>query len=202
LLAVSEDDIPSAIKGLELDKDRLAAVWRIAAYTTANCLVAMQLNQLRAYRLRPVELLIFDIVALASVQRNFRELRHLDAATVDLRPTDESNGTISRRRVSDITGLPRATVARIVLRLIGRGMVHEVGRGHLQVPVGVVLQGQHSFDLSEMFTPLVLLMEQFARLGIVRQTCRSGGDTDDPRMGNVSFEAFPQFENFLELPCG
>jgi DNA-binding IclR family transcriptional regulator len=132
---------------------------------------------LRAYRLRPAELLVFDIVALASVQRNFRDLRQLDAVTADLCPTNEGNGAISRRRVADITGLSRSTVARILDRLIDRGMVHERRRGHLQVPVGVVLQGQHSFDLAEMFTPVALLTDQLVRLGVVRQVSGAHGDT-------------------------
>ena len=184
----SEDNIPNAIKGLELDKDRLAAVWRIATYATANCLVSMQLNELRAYRLRPAELLVFDIVALASVQRNFRNLRSLDATTADLCPTNESNGTISRRRVADITGLPRATVARILDRLMDRGMVHELRRGHLQVPVGVVLQGQHSFDLTEMFTPVVLLMDQLVRLGVVKQNTGAFDDATVSHSEDIEVE--------------
>jgi hypothetical protein len=128
----------------------------------------MQLRELKLYGLRPAELLVFDTIALASVQRTFRMVRYLDPGTLDLQPTDDSNGTISRRRVADTTGLSRATVGRILERLIKRGMVVEVGRGHLQVPVGVVMQGEFECDLEEMFAPVILMMDQFIRLGIVR----------------------------------
>ncbi|MBL0924926.1 MAG: helix-turn-helix domain-containing protein [Sphingomonadaceae bacterium] len=128
----------------------------------------MQLKELNLYKLRPSELLVFDTIALASVQRTFRTVRRLGPDTTDLKLTDAANGTISRRRIADTTGLPRATVGRILDRLMARGMVVEVARGRLQVPVGVVLQGQFACDLEEMFAPIILMMDQFVRLGIVR----------------------------------
>ena len=155
-------------ESLEFDWVRHAEVWRLSAYSAANCLVAMQLNEMKYYRLRPAELLVFDIVALASVQRTFRKVRKLEETTSDIRPTNASNGSISRRRIADITGLPRATVARILQRLMARNMVHEIARGQLQVPTGIVLQGREPCDLDEMFAPIALLFDQYLRLGIIR----------------------------------
>lgn len=159
---------------MEFDWVRHAEVLRLSAYSAANCLVAMQLNEMKYYQLRPAELLVFDIVALASVQRTFRNVRKLEETTPDIRPTNASNGTISRLRVADITGLPRATVARILQRLMERGMVHEVARGRLQVPTGIVLQGRGPCDLDDMFAPIALLFDQYLRLGIIR--ARKGPD--------------------------
>jgi DNA-binding MarR family transcriptional regulator len=177
--------IPSQVAYLEFEKSRHADVWRMATYAAANCLVEMQLKELRLYGLRPAELLVFDTIALASVQKTFRTVRHLGANTSDLQPTDEGNGTISRRRVAETTGLPRATVGRILDRLKARGMVSEVGRGRLQVPVGVVMQGEFACDLEDMFAPIILMMDQFVRLGIVqvrdRRRDNVTSDADDVR---------------------
>jgi hypothetical protein len=178
--------IPSQVAYLEFDKSRHVKVWRMAAYAAANCLVEMQLKELNLYRLRPAELLVFDTIALASVQKTFRTVRHFDSETADLQPTDNNNGTISRRRVADTTGLPRATVGRILDRLIARGMVVEVARGRLQVPVGVVLQGEFACDLEEMFAPIIVMMDQFVRLGIVRSRPLESDVTRSAAAGGIS----------------
>lgn len=174
--------MPSDIVNLEFDKSRHLEVWRLAAYSAANCLVSMQLKEMKLYGLRPAELLVFDTIALASVQRGVRNLRKFDPSIADLRPTNESNGTISRRRVAETTGIPRANVGRILTRLMDRGMVIEVGRGQLQVPIGIVLQGAYACDLEEVFTPIIQMMDQFVRLGIVRGKSKGNDLTPDTRM--------------------
>jgi hypothetical protein len=138
-------------------------------------MVAMQIKEMELYKLRPAEMLVFDLVALSSVQRNFRTVRDLDDHTDDLHPSNEANGRISRRRIADATGLPRATVGRILERLMKRGMIVEVARGELQVPVGVALQGPYACDLDELIHPVVVMMDQLFRLGIVR--ARSHGSS-------------------------
>jgi hypothetical protein len=140
----------------------------LAAYATANMLLSMQLNQMRLYRLRPLDLIVFHLVAVASVQRSIRDVRKLDRHTVDIHPTDVLNGTISRRRIAESTGIARATVSRSLGRLIQRGMVVERGRGRLQVPVGIALQGEFTIDPNELYAPVLTLIGQFMRLGIVR----------------------------------
>ena len=150
------------------DKQRHGEVWRLAAYATANCLVAMELSQLRLYGLRPVDLLIFNVVALASVQKTVRDVRALDLATHDISPDDFLNGTISRRRIADVTGVPRTTVARALVRLIAREMVVERGRGQLQVPVGVALQGRFNANIEQLYAPVIQLFDQLMRMGVVR----------------------------------
>ncbi len=86
----------------------------------------------------------------------------------DIVPTNDRNGTISRRRIADATGIARATVSRSLRRLIDRGMVVERGRGKLQVPVGIVLQGDFAIDPTTLYAPIACLFEQFLRLGVVR----------------------------------
>lgn len=129
----------------------------------------MQIKQIGLYKLGPVDLMIFNVIALASVQKSVRSIRHFDAATDDIAPTNEANGTISRRRIADVTGLPRSNVARALKRLMDRDMVVERSRGHVQVPVGLVLQDQFACDFKELYAPVVTMMEQFMKLDIVRQ---------------------------------
>jgi predicted transcriptional regulator len=127
----------------------------------------MELKLLRLYGLRPLELLVFHVVALATVQKTMRDVRHPDTKIFDVIPHDVNNGTISRRRIADVTELPRTTVARVLDKLKDRGMVIERARGRLQVPVGVALQGRFEAPVDEIFAPILTLFGQFYRLGIV-----------------------------------
>lgn len=59
--------IPTRSVTLEFDTDRYNQVWRLATYFTENALMEMQLTQLKLYKLGPLDLMIFNLVALASV---------------------------------------------------------------------------------------------------------------------------------------
>jgi biotin operon repressor len=133
-----------------------------------NCVLAVQVRQLRLYGLGPLDLLVFNIVAVASVQRTIRNVRKMDHSTADISPTNELNGTISRRRIADSTGISRGTVARSLARLMKKGLVVERSRGRLQVPTGIILRGQYACDPDELYAPVLGMMEQFLRLGVVR----------------------------------
>lgn len=65
----------------------------------------MQLTQLKLYRLGPLDLMIFNLVALASAQRSIRAGPSEDDTIDDIVSTDEPNGSISRRRIADVRGL-------------------------------------------------------------------------------------------------
>lgn len=49
-------------------------------------------------------------------------------------------------------------------------MIIERGRGKLQVPVGVVLQGRLAIDPVQLYTPIIGLFEKFVRLGLMKIT--------------------------------
>lgn len=160
---------------VELDKERLAEVWRRAAYALGNCLLTNQLMQMKLYDLKPVDLLVFNLVAVASVQRSARSIRQVDASSRDFSPSDEGNGAISRRRIAECSGLARTSVARSLSRLMARCMVVELGRGRLQVPVGIIMNGNYEIDPNDLYGPVVGLFEQLLRLGVVRFTEQSAG---------------------------
>lgn len=133
-----------------------------------NCFLSIQLQQMKLYDLKPVDLLVFNLIAVASAQKSARSVRNLTDQTGDFLPTDYGNGSISGRRISEITNLARTSVSRSLSRLKERGMVVERGRGRLQVPVGIILQGPFSIESDALFAPIIGLFEQLARLGVVR----------------------------------
>lgn len=153
---------------VELDEERHAEVWRRAAYALGNCLLANQLMQMKLYDLKPVDLLVFNLVAVASVQRSARSIWQVDASSCDFNPSDDGNGAISRRRIAECSGLARTSVSRSLSRLMTRGMVIEYGRGRLQVPVGIIMNGNYEIDPNDLYGPVVGLFEQLLRLGVVR----------------------------------
>jgi hypothetical protein len=153
---------------VELDNLRHSEVWRRSAYAVGNCLVATQLMQMKLYKLKPVDLLVFNLTAIASVQRSARSLRQIDSSSGDFNPSDEGNGTISRRRIAECSGLARTSVSRSLSRLIARGMIVEIGRGRLQVPVGIIMRGDYEIDPNDLYGPVAGLFEQLLRLGVMR----------------------------------
>lgn len=152
---------------VEFDPKRHTEVWRLTAYSAETCILQMQIDQLRLYKLKPLDLLVFNLVALASVQRPIRAVAG-NGVGGDLQPSNESNGTISRRRVAESLGLARTSVGRALDRLMSRGMVVERSRGRLQVPVGIVLQGPYASDPAELYSPVMTMVDQFLTLGVLR----------------------------------
>jgi hypothetical protein len=128
----------------------------------------MQLKQMKLYDLKPVDALIFNIVALASVQRSFRGVRNINESSRDFVPSEESNGSISRRRIAESTRISRTSVARSLDRLFEKQLVTERSRGRLQVPVGIILRGRFAIGVEELYGPIVTLFEQLLRLGVLR----------------------------------
>jgi DNA-binding transcriptional ArsR family regulator len=158
----------------QFDRDRYNDVWRLAVYVTTNHMLSIHLRSMEIFRLRPAELLVFQIVAAANIQRPVRAEGHLGRDTTDIVPGDETNGTISRRRIAETTGLPRETVRRLLERLKARGLVVERGRGKMQVPVGIIMQGEYSCDPMEMFGPVLAMFDQLTALGVLKSADERG----------------------------
>lgn len=185
----TEEIIPRSTISVRLNLERHDEVWRLAAYSLENCLLDLQSLQLKLYNLGPLDLMIFNVVAVASLQKTIRGVGRFNELTTDVVPTNESNGTISRRRISEATGIARATVARSLQRLTALSLVVERGRGQLQVPVGIVLKGKFARHPADLYAPVLNLFEQFIRLGLVNlevtdpRSVRSLVDFVDPVVG-------------------
>lgn len=109
---------------------------RLAMYEIASAMLDLACDVQRTLELRPDACQIYMLIAVTAVQRYARAP---DTAHVGTGPLPRGvTGTISRRRLSDASGLPRETVARHARNLIDRGLVVERGRGRLTVPPGLL----------------------------------------------------------------
>jgi hypothetical protein len=91
----------------------------------------------KTLKLRPEACQIYLVIAVAVVQRYANETSDGEHDGVDPLPLPMS-GSVSPRRISDITGIPRETVARHVRHLINRGVVAEIGTGRMMTPPGLL----------------------------------------------------------------
>ncbi len=123
---------------LGLDPLSFAQSERVVAYEMANLLLMLNLDLQQRIGLRAQEYQVYLLVVVATVQRF---VQSGDAETIHSRrsplPADLS-GAISRRRISEVLGIPLETVRRIVARLLEDGMIEERGRGRLSTRGGTL----------------------------------------------------------------
>lgn len=123
---------------LDFDPDGYAAVERLVAYEMGNALLMLNLELQQRVGMRAEEYQVYLLIVLTTVQRF---VRSNDADTTYLGrtplPSDHS-GSISRRRISEVLGIPLETVRRIVARLLECGLIVERRRGSLSTPGGTL----------------------------------------------------------------
>jgi hypothetical protein len=122
---------------LTLDTDAFERRQRLALYHIVNTLVNLTSDIQKTLDLRPEACQVYLVIAVAVVQRYARETSGGEHDGMDPLPQLLS-GSVSRRRISDITGIPRETVARHVRHLMDRGLVAEIGTGRLITPPGLL----------------------------------------------------------------
>jgi len=106
-------------------------------YEIVNTHLAICTDMQRVLDLRPDACQIYAMIAISSVQRFARNPDQAEYHGADPLPA-ELSGAISRRQLSECTGIPRETVARHVRQLIDRGLVVETQRGQLRTPPGLL----------------------------------------------------------------
>lgn len=123
---------------LELDPDGFAKVERLVAYEMGNTLLMLNLELQSRFGLRAEEYQVYLLIVLSTVQR-FVRARETDSPYLGRIPlTPDRAGSISRRRISEVLGIPLETVRRIAARLLERGLIVEVRRGQLATPGGTL----------------------------------------------------------------
>ena len=140
---------PRAKSRLRLGPDTpgFAKVERLVAYDMANALLMLNLDLQQRFGLRAEEHQVYLLVVVATVQR-FAQSSDAGSASVDRAPLPvELSGGISRRRISEVLGIPLETVRRTVARLLDRGLIEERSRGKLSTRGGTLQ------ELSEDATP-------------------------------------------------
>lgn len=164
---------------LTFDESRFEEVWRLSTYVVGSMALDVQMRGMDVFGLKPSEYLVFRIIASANVQRHMRGHRHLGPATMDVVPTNEGNVSISRRRIADASGLPRETVRRIVTKLLARGIVEKDEADGLYVPVGLFRSNEYRYEASDLLGPVLKVVDQLARLGVLKYTPEAGSATSD-----------------------
>lgn len=155
---------------LELNPLGFARSERLVAYEMANSMLMLNLDLQQRVGLRAEEYQVYLLIVVATVQRFVQsgdaEIIHFGRSPL---PADLS-GAISRRRISEVLGIPLETVRRIVARLLESGMIEERGRGRLSTRGGT-LEG-----LSEDATPerivrrFVSTVNTMIRVGALNRT--------------------------------
>jgi CRP-like cAMP-binding protein len=123
---------------LELDVEGFEKTERLVAYELANMMLLLTLEVQKTYGLRAEDHQVFTLIALSTVQR-FARLPTHDAAHMTRAPLPvQYASSISRRRISEVLGIPFETVRRIVKELLARGLIVERSRGALSTAGGTL----------------------------------------------------------------
>lgn len=157
---------------LELDPEGFAKVERLVAYEMGNALLMLNLELQQHFGLRSEEYQIYLLIVLTTVQRF---VRASDGDTAHFRrsplPADRS-GSISRRRISEVLGIPLETVRRVVARLLERGLVVERSRGCLSTPGGTLEALGEDATPERIVRRFVTTVNTMIRAGAVRSAER------------------------------
>jgi hypothetical protein len=175
-VVTSEPEESSPLR-LTLDAEEFERRQRLALYHVVNALVNLTSDIQRTLDLRPEACQIYLIVAVAVAQRYAREPSGGKYDGVVPLPLS-LGGAISRRRISEITGIPRETVARHVRHLIDRGLLEEVGTGRLITPPGLLRDIGPSGLPNRLVGEFTAVAKRLTRLGVVRVATSPEGKED------------------------
>lgn len=153
---------------LELDPEAFAAVERLITYEMGNTLLMVNLELQQRFGLRAEEYQVYLLIVLSTVQRFVRD-RKADRAFFGRTPLPpDRSGSISRRRISEVLGIPFETVRRIVRGLLDRGLIVERGRGCLSTPGGTLAVLGRDSTPERTARRFVSTANAMLRLGAVR----------------------------------
>ena len=161
---------------LSLDAEEFDKRQRLALYQIVNTLLNLNCDIQKTLRLRPETCQIFMVIAIVAVQRYVRDPGTNAYDGADPLP-QELNVTISRRRLSDVTGIPRETVARHVRQLVERGLVVEVGSGKLMTPPGLLSRLGPGGLPQRLASEFTMATQRLVKLGVLRM----GPTEEQPR---------------------
>lgn len=161
---MSTDDHPAAT--IHIDAEQFASKQRLAIYEIVNGMLNMLADIQRTMDLRPEPAQIYTLIAIAAAQKFVRAPNRGDFTGLTPLPIDMI-GTVSRRRLSDITGIPRETVARHVRQLMERGLVVETGVGKLATPPGVMSDLEPTGLPQRMMRETATLTQKLVRLKVL-----------------------------------
>jgi hypothetical protein len=152
---------------LEFDLDGFAKAERLVANEVGNALLMLNLELQQHFKMRAEEYQVYLLIVMTSVTR-FVRTASPDDPYVDRTPLPMGQfGTISRRRIADVLGIPVETVRRVVNGLLAEGLLVEHSRGRLSTQTGV-LQGMSQDKTHEKIVRrLITSVNTMIRLGAI-----------------------------------
>ena len=157
---------------LELDAEGFARAERLVAYEMGNTLLMLNLELQQRFGLRAEEYQVYLLIVLSTVQRFVRG-NEPDRAFLGRAPLPaDYASSISRRRISDVLGIPLETVRRIASRLLERGLIVERRRGQLSTAGGTLEQLSVDATTERIARRLISTLNTMIRAGAVATTNR------------------------------
>lgn len=152
---------------LEFDLDGFTKAERLVTYEMGNTLLMLNLELQNKLGLRAEDYQIFLLIALQTTQR-FARSASTDSPHICRAPLpDDHAGTISRRRISEVLGIPLETVRRTVSRFLETGLIVERTRGGLSTPGGTLERMSDDMTPEKIIRRFVGSINAMIRLGAI-----------------------------------
>lgn len=157
---------------LELNAEVFHQSERLVGYEVCNSLLMLNLELQQVLGLRAEEHQVFVLIMLSSVQRYVRmkDADPLHRANAPL--PDHLTSSISRRRISEVLGIPFETVRRIVIKLLARGLIVEGKRGALRTPSGTLRKLGESSNHEKFVRRYIATINTLVRLDAIEVVSR------------------------------
>lgn len=123
---------------LDFDPNGFTKAERLVAYEMGNALLMLNLELQQRFNLRAEEYQVYLLIILSTVQRFARTTSADDPHVCHAPLPPTLAGSISRRRIAEVLGIPLETVRRIVSRFLDMGLIVERQRGGLSTPGGTL----------------------------------------------------------------
>jgi hypothetical protein len=152
---------------VRVDPEALTDQARLGAYAMINSFLCQQRILTADLGLRPTPALIYLTIAMASIQKFAR--RPGPGGTfrgVEPLPASEC-GAISRRALSEATGLPRETARRAVKDLLKAGLITDLGARGVTSSMPACIPEATRQKLETLAIELGRLFDDLRRLGIL-----------------------------------
>lgn len=157
---------------LELNAAEYMRNERLVAYEVGNALLMLNLELQKAFGLRAEEYQVHLLIVLSTVQRYVRSVVADDPYRSDAPLPADRASSISRRRISEVLGIPLETVRRIVSKLLDMGLIVERRRGALSTPGGTLRQLENDASPDQLTRRLIGTINTLMRTGAVQVVAR------------------------------
>lgn len=152
---------------IQIVQDEVSANFRASTYAMVNCFVNQQRLWMKTLKMDPATLLVYMIVALASVQRFTRQPEIPEDMKGSEPLPQDLVGTISRRAVAAASGMPRETVRRIINELLESGRLIKSGRNAVRV-VPDTARVEGFLDVPALLlVDIVRMTDELQRVGVL-----------------------------------